>query len=923
MRRCITLNKTEKSRKENWLDIAMEFDKDSAVKAYGFGHHHFNRLFKASTGRHMEGSKTPSVEELKLLKRNVGDFVKNINKGELSEAQKLFYLTKEVAKQFPASERWYSDMENANARFKGDNQAFSTLMRDIHSKLSNEAGSNGLSGLLGGKGSAQKELIKREAKFKEYIKKGNYDLAMKYREKEIEPFVTSGEGKVFKDFLELATNDSKWNNRPERFYSANVVNAVGTWRNKLLPHLDILIKKGMKNYMETYKAGYSSMGDFKGYRTLEQKLTTIESYINNIGKQGNSFPIKNLDILPTLGKTNELIAEGTKESILEASKGLDNLIETVIKNDTSINEFITKSEQKNDMVSYNVLGIMDTYTKSVSRFNFAAFNTKSYVKAIQEFSRMQDKSGKDTEFGKAVDSMVDYMSDTYSTSMGLKADKNTSNISRALTAWQAISKLGFPNLKSPAKNATQSLQNWVYFGWNGIKETRAEMKNTDMLSRVNEGLADNGILFPNITEVYSKDFMPNRKKDPETGLWVDKIDTSIGDAFVERIARVAEITNKPMTWVENKINRRSTYKMAYVKKWKADNADIGYLNRKFERGLGHDRVKEMVGKDNYNPDMTPVENLKAQQDILFGNKTSSYEMQFEMFRRARADRFSRDVVTELHYDYDVSAKPNIMTGPVGAVATQFQTFSVNFFNYQRKILKQGKNEVMSGMWGGEGAWRMYRLGMLYTVLGGLVSPMVNSDLLNLVENDTANRLLDMNDFLFSDDDKKRERALFGRGLSSFAGPTVSDALKLGQVAGYMNFDDNDWKNYVFGYQDFANSTNDEKTQELVRTVSVGLGRTLYDHVPRTINGQNIGTTFTNELGLYDTDSNKAMKHVLKNHEFSPVKPIYDKLIKPFVMPTKAEQKIALQRRQGAGTGNSGSREAILSSLDKMYQTPNR
>jgi len=914
MRRCITLDKSEKSRKENWLDIALEFDKDSAVKAYGFGHHHFNRLFKASTGRNMEGSKTPTVEELKLLKRNVGDFVKRINKGELSSAQKLFYLTKEVAKQFPASERWYSEMEGANARFKGDNQAFSILMRDIHGKLSNEAGSSVLSTMFGGKSNAQKELIKREAKFKQHVKDGNYDLAMKYREKEIEPFVKEGEGKVFKDFLELATNDSKWNNNPSRYYSANVVNAVAVWRNKLLPHLDRLIKTGMKNYMATYKDGYSALGSFKGYGEIQNKLETIEAYINKIGKEGSSFPIKNLDILPTLGKTNELIAEGTKDSILEASKGLDKLIETVITNDVGINQFITNAEAKNGMVSYNVLGIMDTYTKSVSRFNFAAYNTRSYIKAIKELSRMQDKAGKDTEFGKAVDSMVDYMSDTYSTAMGLKADKNTSNVSRALTAWQAISKLGFPNLKSPAKNATQSLQNWVYFGWKGIRETQAEMKNTDMLSRVNEGLADNGILFPNITEVYSKDFMPNRIKDPETGLWVDRIDTSIGDAFVERIARAAEITNKPMTWVENKINRRSTYKMAYVQKWKADNADIAYLQQRFERPLSENRVKEMIGKDNYNPDMTPVENLRAGQDILFGEKTSSYEMQFEMYRRKRADQFARDAVTELHYDYDVSAKPNIMTGPVGAVATQFQTFSVNFFNYQRKILKQGKNEVMSGMWGGEGAWRMYRLGMLYTILGGLISPMINSDLLNLVENDTANRILDMNDFLFSDDEKKRERAMFGRGLSSFAGPTVSDALKLGQIAGYMNLDDQDWKNYVFGYENFADLTKDERAEQLVRTISVGAGRTLYDHIPRTINGQNIGTTFTNELGLYDTKSNKAMKHIITTSDWSPVKPIYEKVIKPFKKPSKAEQKIALQRRGGAG-----SREDILKSLGNFQR----
>ena len=109
---------------------------------------------------------------------------------------------------------------------------------------------------------------------------------------------------------------------------------------------------------------------------------------------------------------------------------------------------------------------------------------------------------------------------------------------------------------------------------------------------------------------------------------------------------------------------------------------------------------------------------------LHGEMGKAYDFHFEQFRRARANKAANELVTELHYNYDASGKPQIMTSPTGSVATQFQTYSVNFFNYQRKILKQGKNEVMSGLWQGEGAWRMYRLGMLYLAVGGIFSPLL-------------------------------------------------------------------------------------------------------------------------------------------------------------------------------------------------------
>ena len=86
------------------------------------------------------------------------------------------------------------------------------MLRDIHGFLGREAGGGSLRNFLGigSKVRAEKELIKRENEYKKLINDGHHDEALSYRMTEIEPFIKQGEGKVFKDFYDLVTNDKIW-----------------------------------------------------------------------------------------------------------------------------------------------------------------------------------------------------------------------------------------------------------------------------------------------------------------------------------------------------------------------------------------------------------------------------------------------------------------------------------------------------------------------------------------------------------------------------------------------------------------------------------------------------------------------------------------------------------------------------------------
>jgi len=903
---CIPNSESEQDRHERLRDIALEFDRSHAVKQFGIDANQFDKLYKASIGEFYHGDKTPSVEQLKLLKRNVGDYLTHLNKGDYSKAQKLFYLPKEIAGKYPASEKWYSAVENANAFYKGNQQGFTAMLRDIHGFLGREAGGGSLRNFLGigSKVRAEKELIKRENKYRKLINDGHHDEALSYRMTEIEPFIKQGEGKVFKDFYDLVTNDTVWDTKRDR-YSGNIVEAATIWRTQMLPKLNNLLKTGVDNYLYGFRKAKGSFGNFKNFNEIEAKILRIKEYVDKIGIDGSKFPIKNLDIVPTLGKANELMQKADKESMVEAGTLLDNLIETVLDRDFNINQSLMRRKgQGENEVSYNVLGIMDAYTKAVSRFNFVSKNTNAYLEALTEFHRMQEKTT-DVDLQKAIDGMVEYMGDTYANVSGQNADRNTSKIARGLTAWQAISKLGFPNLRSPARNATQFLQNVVYFGFKGMRDTNRLMSNDRMLQRVNDGLADNGILFPEITEIY-QDYAPKRVKDESTGLYYEDINPGMGDVFFNKLETVAKKLNKPMTWVENKINRRSTFKIGYTKKWTADSQDLAYLKRQFEGNVKRN-PKKYLGKEYKGEEI--IKDLKDIELPLFGENVSGYQHHFEMFRRRRSERAGNEAVTELHYDYDASGKPKIMTTPTGSVVTQFQTYSWNFFNYQRKILKAGKNEVMSGMWQGEGAQRMYRLGMLYLAVGGIFSPLLNTDLTTLIQNDTLEKLQNWHRF-GTGDAEDRQRAMFGRGVSSLAGPTISDAVRMGQISGMWNMDEDDWRSYIFGYENFATATKDEKAEAVVKTLQTGMGRFLYKHLPSTVSGGNFGNIITDELALYNSKANMAKQSIIQGSKWSPLKPLYDK----YRPPSKSQIKTMLKRREGPTTAKS---KEVLESLRSL------
>ena len=377
------------------------------------------------------------------------------------------------------------------------------------------------------------------------------------------------------------------------------------------------------------------------------------------------------------------------------------------------------------------------------------------------------------------------------------------------------------------------MQNWVYFGGKAIYEAMNDQSSDRMKQILNQEMKRHGYEFVNIQEfAMPRELMSNLKTD-ETGKVIE-IAPNVGSKFNDWLENIARISGKPMQWVENNVNRGLTFKLAFLNKYNELTGPSG--DALVRRAIKANPKK--YGDKEYGANITEkIENAKIRQ----------------------ASRYGAEIVKELHYLYDPWAKPKITRSPLGSVLGQFTTYGINFFEYQRKIAASGLNEVMRNAWNSPEAWRMYRLGMLYTMVTGL-GAVTNAKWSNLVQNDTWDRLSRLDQYLRGDKEEKKQ-AFFGRDpiTATFGGPFVSDVIKIGSLINFSKMNGTDMSSYLHNYKVFSERAKHPATEELVRTLNTQLGRLIYTTGPNMINGTGFPTLVGQELGLYNTPELNKLK----------------------------------------------------------------
>tara|TARA_R100001082_G_scaffold93873_1_gene60700 strand:+ start:15 stop:1754 length:1740 start_codon:yes stop_codon:yes gene_type:complete len=538
-------------------------------------------------------------------------------------------------------------------------------------------------------------------------------------------------------------------------------------------------------------------------------------------------------------------------------------------------------------VSKNVLNIIDSYQKSITRFNYTARSSNVFSKALREVAKLDGK-----EFDSQTEFLANYLRETHSASLGLhmKGSK-LREFARTATAWQFVSKLG-GNLRTAGKNATQSLQNFVYFGYKASRDAIKFASEGNMSEVLDKEMKKHGVFFVGLQDLaVTSEMLP--KTSIVDGKVVETSQGAIGK-FNNVLNRVAEVTGKPMQWVENKVNRQLTFKIAFSKMYQ-------------DLSKNDDLIRKYISKKGF----------KDSKDIATA-------MEKEIIKRS--SRYAAEMTKTLHYEYSPWAKPKALRSAVGSVAFQFMNYGINFFNYQKNIAVDAWDAAAVGKYFSPETWRLVKLGLMYEAIVPTLSSMMSTDLSGTIQNDTKEKLRQvqlgvralgakkgLKDWQVSQEEW--DEVFYGRDpRASIFGPSVADALRVGQMTSLKELltSEEDTRDYIRSYQDFVEETGDMDAKQFLGFINVEAGR-IFGHVKSIINGTTPGNLIQSEFGWWRDEG------AIKNREESleTIREYAPNAWKTFLTPN-----IQIERDKIDLTRAVKGQAPLKSSIRRNYTTEN-
>ena len=462
----------------------------------------------------------------------------------------------------------------------------------------------------------------------------------------------------------------------------------------------------------------------------------------------------------------------------------------------------------------NPIGVMKRYAQDAIAFNKIHHVKSAYLKVIRN---IKGSVSADIDFGRR---MREYIDGIYSTATRGYADRDpmVNGIVRAITAAEFASKLGL-GVTSAVRNflsANHYLAAVGYKTWNQAMQSYRKNEN---------GIAD----------------------------MINKIESKQGFKFKE--ANLAAITEGllPSTGVDRKSIDYNEYteEITFMHKGVAKSIDkatakaTGFL-AKFH-AFGENVIRKNMFRTSW---IMTYKALKESPEFLATRKRGEQEL-IDIATNA-----ALVTVNTYAYEYAAFAKAPAIGGTTknfgaaGQVLGQFMHYPMSFLTQQVNMLRKAGESVAVGDYKSPEVLASIRYAGVYAFIH-LLSGAINLDLTHLFENDTANRIRDMVEFLAAETDEEREKVFHGGGpITQFVGgPAVSDAIFYGNYLGLYRMPENDFAQLIFGYSDMYEKTDKEKKERLLSTLSVQAGKMINKDWP-AITSANAEEVLRHELGLY-------------------------------------------------------------------------
>ena len=860
---CKPKSKDAAIRAGQLTEIYNKWAKNDTIKALTQGDNKYWRTFyEEVTQLDFDYGSLPSIKQIKKLDRKMDRMVKGLQKNPGTFAEWL-YLPENILSKNPLTKKYFDSMIITGNFYRGNLEMFTSDIDMMAKMIQNAARTKGAMRVFSlNRNSAQKKIQEMESEYQKLLVE-DPNQAENYYRNNLQKLDKTEELKVVQGVYDLIT-------QPEKLfigkgqegslydkYGTAAVEIARLWtggKNKpgMRDKLYGILEDGLKAYTDVMRDHAVRTGSLE---KTEKKLQTV---LDQFQKQKNFYPTQALNIFPTLNKISENIydansSKALEKSLPEVNKMLDSIVED-LKLDP--HTFLSRGDVKRR--SKDVITVIDQYAKDVIRFNYTANSTKNVTKAIQDLGQM-----KDTKLEVQADFLSRYINDTHSTAVGNRyKNSKLAHIAKTITSWQFFQKLGL-SPGTAARNATQSLQNFVYFGAKAWKDSGAYVKSNKLGKQIEAEMKRHGVFFVNLEEIAHTGDMLNSvqlidgqviRQQPGYNTW-----------FTSSVERLAKMSGKPMQWVENKVNRATTFKIAYSKMHQDLSNNDGLIRKRMEGKIAKgQRIEDAVANE----------------------------------INLRSSRYAANMVKELHYEYSPFAKPKAIQTTTGSILGQFSTYGINFFEYNRKIAVNAGDSILAGDWSSPEAARLYRMAMLYGLTTAVLEPITNAKWSNLIEHDTKQRLEQLYTFL-TGSEKERKKTFFGKGpiLGTVGGPFVNDLFTLGNVIGFTKLSDNDLMSYIQGYKQKAKEVEDRRMKDAVSLLNMQVSKFIFSSLPKMRDGTGFMTILTQDyLQLWNTRDimERRENMLLYPQKYGP------KILKP--MFTTAKQKKEREKRLQAATG---------------------
>ena len=796
----------------------------------------FRQFYETTLNIGFDRGETPTLAQMRHLDKRVNKLEKGFQK-KVGKMAEMFYLPEEVLKNNYQALKTYKYFQNQHNYYQGKKDEYQHTLNTIVHMIGEKSRAMGLDrkGNFRSTKKAHKELQKLYNEYQRVITEEGWGAAEEYWNNNLRDLAKDSQFEVFTLVDSALRDPSLITSNPGKYGMFKDI--VTEWQ-KISPKLYADLKNGLSYYVSALKeANLVTNGKYKDMQASIQKIH------DSLDRKKHYFPTEALNIIPTMRIVQESIYDRAKSRNTDYDK-LSEYVSNIA--DLTVDQLKlskhSKEKKSGDGLRRNkdVISMMDNYIRNVTMFNFSGITTDSLLKGVRRIGELQ---GREQEEQSRFYSK--YLFDTHAAMLGLNINSSFGrSMARAVTSWEFMSKLGF-NLRSAARNATQSLQNIVYFGVGGTMEALQYMHGEIGTKALSEA-KKHGVYFASARELANTlNLFPEVAKSTVNGKEVltYKYDTA-AQKFNDGLESFAKKAGAPMRVVENKVNRNLTFLIAYALRHRQISNNKGIMLDQIEKSIKQGKFKREKGETE----------SEAALRVLDDNISRA------------SSNFAANMVRELHYEYSPFGKPQAMRGPLTSVLTQFMTYGVNFWNYQYKIASQGKDAVLAGDWRSEQAWRMYRLGTMYAFINGLLSPLTNTDIGNLIQHDTYERVKNFTDFMSEDPDIKK-RAFFGKGplVGTIGGPFISDVITMGNVFGFYDLmsnkemDERSMLGYLAGYQDYSDKRSSDKLYDFVRTLNTQIARTSFVTMPRAWDGAGLMTLAGIESGLYKSKEMQERK----------------------------------------------------------------